>query len=457
MSDDVGNLGNFKGVMLCNRPAQIPGSLQTVVGVSGTSGPQRPAFVSAVVADGQLGLPPIKGGHRYQRPEANKELDVTFRHKRWLSQFGESRNKIQEQMERRVQEQQERAKRFAERSQAMRDAIRGIKASGDSTDRATKSAAVEAALGLSARPKFVPTEYVEVSQQYPKGAPVIYSDRPDPTQEQLVVAPAAAAPAAAAAAAAPARPAAAAKPSKKASDKPGWARTSSEADDFLDLEADSLVDFAQGLDYQSYIDDLEVREAIKFVQQRVAGLEESARTEESAAEQKQRLIDAGELEEIWVVDESAPPNPETGEPVLKKVVRRTKRAQKAALNMVDEQAEWNASTAAQQSGDQSHRDRAAQQEALSRTVLDSNRNLRNIHSSASVRAIIDKEGATPRAAAAAPSAAASTLRRSQLASIPEPALAVQPPVISTIHERDQKGDKSVNPSNLPFLYRHPGI
>lgn len=33
MGDDMATMGNFKGVMLCNRPAQIPGSLQTVVGL----------------------------------------------------------------------------------------------------------------------------------------------------------------------------------------------------------------------------------------------------------------------------------------------------------------------------------------------------------------------------------------------------------------------------------------
>lgn len=32
MGDDMATMGNFKGVMLCNRPAQIPGSLQTMVG-----------------------------------------------------------------------------------------------------------------------------------------------------------------------------------------------------------------------------------------------------------------------------------------------------------------------------------------------------------------------------------------------------------------------------------------
>ena len=432
-----------------------------------SSGPTRPAFVSSVVPDGQLGLPPVRGAPRPAPVLPSKESDVTWRHKKWLSDFGERRGSIQATMEARVAEQAERARRFAERSQAMRDAIRGIKAEGDASDRASKARAIEQALGIT-KPKYVPTEYVEVSQQYPTGAPVLHDARQDDEPQQSP-APASYTPSAAAPSATPAQPAASRSSKSKAASagalagaKPSWARTAAEDDEFLEMEADSLLDFASGLDYQSYIDDLEVREALRFVQARVAGLEASKQTAEAVAQEQAKMIAAGELEEVWVVDESQPADPNTGQPAVKRIVRRTKRAQKQALTMADQPdaAAWNSSTAAGGEDQLTERDRLAQQEALSRNLLDSNRNLRNIHSSASVRAIMEKEsgsgGGLTRASSNAAGGAA-TLRRSQqqqLASVSEP---VQPPVITTIYERDHKGPPGLNPSNLPYLYRHPGI
>lgn len=409
-----------------------------------------------MVADSQLGLPPVRQQRIDRRPDpANKESDVTWRHKKWLAEFAERRGAIQGTMEQRVAEQAERAKRFAARSQAMRDAIRGIKA-GTDTDRGQKAAAIEAALNLTQRPKYVPTEYVDVSQQYPTGAPQ-YRERQEEPQ-QPYASPAASAPSAAAAAApsaaAPAQPSTSRKsaPAKKnlSEAKPGWARTAAEDDDFLDAEADALLDFASNLDYQEYIDDLEVREAIRFVQQRVQGMEQGKQNEEAMAAERAKMIAAGELEEVWVLDESLPPDAD-GKPAMRLIVRRPRRT-KQALTMAEHESAWQGANGAG-AVEQSERDRAAQADALTRTVLDSNRQLRNIHSSASVRAIMEKEGNNPtRPAANAPGGAA-TLRRAQLAAIPD-----EPPqpVITTIHERDGS-EKKLNPSNLPFLYRHPGI
>jgi len=461
MADSMAALGNFKGVMLCNRPAQIPGSLQTIVGPTATSGPTRPAFVSAVVPDAQLGLPPVRQQRVQARvdPAASRENDVTWRHKKWLTEFSEHRAAVAGSLEQRVAEQADRQKRFAERNKAMRDTIRGIK-SDASGDKDAKAAAIEAALGSSTRPRFVPTEYVDVSQQYPRGAPITHYD--DNTSSNAQASPLAAS------SAQPdsSRKSAAVAPKSKASgvSKPGWAQTSSEADDFLDVEADQLLDFANGLDYQTYIDDLEVREAIKFVQQRVDGLEKDKQTAQTREETERKLIAAGELEELWVVDESQPADELTGEPAMKRVVRRPRAKARQALNMVGAEGEGG-EDAQFNGGMDSEREAAAAQEALARAALDSNRHLRNIHSSASVRAIMDKEQSTaaPKQSptslrAAAPAAGGSnTLRRTQLASIPdEQSAAMRPPVITTVRVGEH-GPKPTHPSNLPFLYRHPGI
>ena len=72
--------------------------------------------------------------------------------------------------------------------------------------------------------------------------------------------------AAAAAAAAARAPKAAAAAAPK---KPAWAMTEAEADEFEDDEADLLVEFAKDLDYDAYIDDLEVRQALSVIRERI--------------------------------------------------------------------------------------------------------------------------------------------------------------------------------------------
>lgn len=318
----------------------------------------------------------------------------------------------------------------------MRDAIRGIRHGPG--DKEEKAQAIEAALNN----KNIPTEYVDVSQQYPSGAP-----HPPQVESYVDADEAAAAVNTNTTGSNTQRSnATATKKAPKQSAKPGWARTASEDDDFLDAEADSLLNFAAGLDYQRYIDDLEVREAIKFVQDRVKNLEESKQSAEAEEEERARLIAAGELEEVYVVDPDAGED-ENGEPKMKKIVRRVKKNRQPIQVMMNE--EWNASV---QAGEGAVTDRSAQQDQLTKTVLDSNRAMRNIHSSASVRAIMDKEGKA--GAASVPvtvgNSGATSLRRAGGDS-------QRPPVITTIYEKDAAATKGPNPSNLPFLYRHPGI
>jgi len=488
MADDFAAMGNFKGVMLCNRPVQIPGSLQTIVAPTQSSGgPSRPAFVSSVANVTALGLPPAKETRRLiTRHQKDRTTDVTWRHKKWLSEFQDRRLELAQKMEERLLEEQERKTRFAERAQAMRDAIRGVKASDG--DKESKIVAVGQLLNGSARsrPAYVPTEYVDVSQQYPKGAP-LPSERVEapssedtqsksaaqvqplplqqpsqpsqPTQPSTSPASSTSKPAALAPAAKSARKAA------LSTAKPGWARTEHEDDAFLDAEADELLDFASSLDYERYIDDLEVREALKFVHDRVKGIEDKTAREEARKAEEAKLLATGEFEEAWIPDHSLPPDAE-GNPQMRRVLRRVIRSKQAmTLADVEQNGDWKEGA----HGDEALTERG-QADAISRSILDSNRALRSIHSSASVRAKVEKE---KESSAAAPNTnagsngttvpsnfvgGAATLRRSQQhqnALKEEPT--VRPPVITTIVEGDAKAEKALNPSNLPYLYRHPGI
>ena len=52
--------------------------------------------------------------------------------------------------------------------------------------------------------------------------------------------------------------------------------TESEVADFDREEAEDLIDFAEGLDYDKYINDLEIRQALCVMRDRVAELGERA-------------------------------------------------------------------------------------------------------------------------------------------------------------------------------------
>ena len=51
--------------------------------------------------------------------------------------------------------------------------------------------------------------------------------------------------------------------------KPAWALTEEQKEQLEDEEADDLMDFANNLDVDKYLDDLEVRAALESVRQRI--------------------------------------------------------------------------------------------------------------------------------------------------------------------------------------------
>lgn len=64
-----------------------------------------------------------------------------------------------------------------------------------------------------------------------------------------------------------------AKPKKKGakkSEKPAWAVTEKQQEDAKEKEIDELLEFAYELDYEKYMEDYEVRQALAIIKDRVA-------------------------------------------------------------------------------------------------------------------------------------------------------------------------------------------
>lgn len=193
------------------------------------------------------------------------------------------------------------------------------------------------------------------------------------------------------------------KAQKKLKAKPKWALTAAENEDVEDLEVDDLLEFTHALDFERYIDDLEVKEALKFVQDRVADLE--------AGEPKARPGGSdgedGEDGEDTFTTLADPGAAAT----LKKRERREKQPKEDdAVSTFSESS--NVST-------------------MSKSVRDGHARLKGVHSNASVEAMI---------------------KRQQVQA--QPVFAVPEPWVATSKERETL---QTDASNLPYLHRSPHI
>jgi hypothetical protein len=226
------------------------------------------------------------------------------------------------------------------------------------------------------------------------------------------------------------------KSAAPASARPAWALTEQGVEDAEDEELNDLLEFTEALDFDSYIDDMEVREAVKVVKQRVSEINKQivANAKKQAALQRAQEYAAthGTVEEA--AGEAA------SVPAFKK--------HEPAKDVGDG---WNGSTntnAAQQ-----QQQASAEENAVDAVLADTR--IRQVHSRQSARALAETTKQEVKQ------------QKKKIASLPAYAsknttlgLAIPNPHIAVTHqhgnELTQTG-KPVRASNLPFLYRHPGI
>jgi hypothetical protein len=154
----------------------------------------------------------------------SKKHTALSRHKKWLSDLQKTKDELESQMVDDQEAKEDRHARFMERERKMRAAVRGIDAGDDA-------------------------KYSDYGDDGGNNAPQKAEG-------------------------------------KKAAKKPMWAMTEEKADvqaDFDDEEeAEELLDFASGLDFDKFIDDMEVRAMMEQVKSRVDDLESAIAEEETA-------------------------------------------------------------------------------------------------------------------------------------------------------------------------------
>jgi hypothetical protein len=214
------------------------------------------------------------------------------------------------------------------------------------------------------------------------------------------------------------------KESKAERKKPGWALTEKEAEEIKEQEMDNLLEFAYQLDYEKYIDDFEVRQALAVLKERVHEIKKDENWKHNFAAKKV----------IKEQPENIPEQIETHS--VRTGPKSTQSQAKSIRSMADtikdikekeriEKPDWNKSVKGSEK--LTVEERAAIQ--LADQVLQNAPYLKGVHSKASIRKILEQEA------------------RAQLAA------KVDPKVV-TIKEREAY---AVDPSNLPYLYRNEAI
>lgn len=378
----VSGLGNFKGVMLCNRPVDDPSSKLA-------SGDETAPFRS-MIAPGhgeQLGLTPCK---TYEQTVKKRGPSAALRrHVRWLKELQDQMKEEREQVDQEDAEEVDRKEKMKAVFDDHRASVRDMMAN---------------------RMK----EWVDPTRD-PEKHKKLCEER-------------------------------ARKKEAKAKSKPLWAMTEQEKESFEEEEADDLVNFAENLDFDKYMGDLEFRQALDAMKDRHGKLskEQEAFKDELLRDFNAKVGD--DLEErstsaggsAFDLEEGLEGASLLGD--LRSDGGRRRRSAGEERYGADGQPEWDSSTQAGDDApkvDQKTKDIAAM-------VLDNVPQMRGIHSKESMQKVVERTKQMEKP----PADIYEAMERDGAA----PA-----PVIVASSDTQNRLFKPVDPSLLPYLYRSPAI
>ncbi|GMH88647.1 hypothetical protein TrVE_jg3274 [Triparma verrucosa] len=247
------SIGNYKGVMLCHRP---------FAGASGAAGKvgkttQSEGSFKCGTVETPLGENVKISEHQKMVAKMSKKNSVLSKHRKWLSDLQKTKEKLQEEYLEEEAAAKEKKEKFMEREAKMRAVVRGT--IGPTKHRQEELALLEETKGQAEEKK--------------EGN----GDGPVP-------------------------PLNLAEPKKSV---PAWAMTESVAkeveDQAMEEEEEDLLAFADGLDYDKYEDDLELKVLMDQVKERIKNMEKDGENDEKAL---QALLDR-ELERAIAADREA--------------------------------------------------------------------------------------------------------------------------------------------------------
>mmetsp|Transcript_31910 Transcript_31910/g.76209 ORF Transcript_31910/g.76209 Transcript_31910/m.76209 type:complete len:442 (+) Transcript_31910:134-1459(+) len=402
-------ISNYKGVMLCDRPTTKAGGRGAA-----DSGVAMP-FACAVGPGSKyeaLGLNPSRENRAAKLASDNKgkpreNNDFLSKHKQWLARLNKERQRRAMDENEQIHMAVEKTKKFKEYAAKLRANIREAK------EQHADGTLTEAALEEHARSSV-------------QGGASNRSKPSSPSKTQ--------------------------RDNKNKNQKPVWALTEEGLETREEEELDDLLNFTAGLDYEKYIEDYEVKNALAAVKNRISELAQG-KARPAPAPREGEEGEGGDIslegEENWKKAFVKGWNGEQSEERL--LTARTDRSAisrksgATARNEEEEDMRSVMSEARSERGDVSM-DLAAQ-------VLNTSRSMRKVHSSRSIRGILEKKGGGA---------------TRKLDTVGEDAADVgptmAPPVMQVYDKEDQgvaaggaKKKKEIDASNLPYLHRNPAI
>jgi len=318
-------LGSYKGVMLCNRPVE-DSNLSRMRSATDSA---NPPFKSAGASEReQLGLQPARKLEARSVVKTRGPSAALRRHMQWIKEL-----QIQVADERQgAAEEADLQNNCKQRMQVLfreqRDAIKELKSKGLKTTNDVRK--LESHLDLKAKVQA-------------KGK------------------------------------------SKAAAKKPLWAMTEEEKEGAEDDEAASLVDFAENLDFERYMDDAEFKDIFQVMQDRAKKLQrEQDRFKDDLIRDFNAQAGSEDGDEYGSAYTGSPRGSQLGEP------GRTGPANRYGAGR-DDRPDWDASTCGE---DGPNVDRDARSDVG--RVMDAMPHLKGVHSQASVQRIMEKaRGGTP--------------------------------------------------------------
>lgn len=212
MGVPVEGLGNYKGVMLCNRPMETGGGEAAKPGVQGDGLTPFRSTVSATHGE-TLGLGMAKAdapARPQRRPQGNPVLK---RHMRWLKEMQEDLNAQRTAVVDHMEKQARNAQQVRDFCEKHREGVRQMMQEQKEQRAEEEQRQAEAARKAQ-----------------------LAAHRPAPGQ------------------------------------RPAWSMTEKAAEEYDEEETDNLLYYVEGLDFDQYINDLEFRDAVKVVRDRAGKL-----------------------------------------------------------------------------------------------------------------------------------------------------------------------------------------
>jgi hypothetical protein len=382
------SIGNYKGVMLCNRPNEF-GQVQK---------PERQGkepFISRVDPKDRIGLNPTKKIIVVQKRKKDTNGILT-RHRRYLKMLQEK--KLIEKLEKENNDvkKTETTKKFQEQTALQRKKISTLK--DDPPQQNTGNS------------------FTRPREEEAKMIGSLTKDNLAKNEEQY-------------------SSKNKNKPAKKAAkQKPAWAKTEQQLNKEQEDEIDDLIEFAYDLDYEKYMEDLEVRQALALIKERVCEIKKDDEWRTNVAKEWNDADHANPNEaENRLKDDDA----QSAVSIKTSITGRSRMSRKSEvmddLEREDRRKEdWDAST-------QGDRKKKTMEERLATKladqILENNPNLKGVHSKTSMRKMLEKEAAKHL--------------------IDHESGGYAGPMIATVKDHEMRRD--IQASNLPYLHKNPAI